>query len=556
MGWLKLKKGEGMKLPRLLQSILTGVTAAGLLIATAGTAQAAGTLPTTAPPPPPLNWQPCPDSPPMRECATLVVPLDYADLSKGTIELPVTRALATGQSMGPLVYNPGGPALAAGSRLRFSDQARLERLLTPEIVQRFDIVAFNPRGTTDGILCFNSETQKTYWQTTHLPKTTAEYNTLLNLERQANQRCLNDNAPLVRHLDSASGVRDMEQLRRALGVSQISFIGFSYGTFFGTRYATLYPGRVKAMVLDAVTDRSISDPESFADLIQGYEASWTDFKQWCQNAANNCRLRGQNIDAVFEQVLATARATGIPAPFNPIEPERPVSDWELTFAVQATLLPGDITFNWTEEVIVKATENDASLAGLLYDSSTGARGDGTYNPGGTFRAITCLDTRWSQLLPNLTAVQVGAFAARTLSPKLGEAGFFQAPAQCHGYPIAPVEAPPVNSRVPAGQPAFVVVGSTLDRSTPYKWARHIAQQIPGSRLVTRDGYGHVSMDKSRCIKTIITDYLIRGTLPANNTHCPTDPDLYPPQPVPNLGASGTLTTLSDEAADRLQLIGF
>lgn len=535
-------------------SIVGLLAALSLLVLLPGTAGAAA-LPTTAPAPPPLTWETCPDSPPMRECATLVVPLDYADLSKGTIELPVTRARATGESLGPLIYNPGGPSAPAATRIRFSTQARLEATLTPELVQRFDIVAFNARGTTDGIGCFTSETQKEYWQTNHLPKTNAELGHILQLERQANQNCLANNEPLARHVDSASGIRDMEQLRRALGVEQINFIGFSYGTFFGNRYAALYPGRVKAMVLDAATDRSISDPEALKDLNKGYESGWNDFKNWC-NASSSCRLHGQNIDAVLSQVRATARSQGIPAPSNPLEPDRPVNDWELSVALQATLIPGNITYTWTEEILVKATANDASLAGLIYDNASGAQGDGTYAPGGLFRSITCVDTRWSQLLPTQTAVQVAALASKFTSPTFGETSFFQAPAQCHGYPVAPVEAPPVNLKVPAGQPAFLVIGGTLDRSTPHKWAEHTAQQIPGSRLIVRDGYGHVSLSKSRCVKNIVNQYFVTGALPANKTHCATDADLYPPQPLPLLSAtSGQTSLLSEGIAESLRTLG-
>lgn len=526
-------------------SLRTTLVALALLLmgVSGGSVQASSrSLPVTAPEPPPLNWQPCPNSPPLRDCATLVVPLDYADLSKGTIELPVAKARATGESLGTLVYNPGGPVIAAANRIRTANQARLEALFTPELVQRYDIVAFNARGITNGMLCFTPEEQKNYWYTNHLPKTTTELNTLLGLERQANQNCLTNNDPLARHADSASGVRDMEQLRRAMGVEQFNFIGFSYGTFFGNRYAALYPGRIKAMVLDAPTDRSVSDPETFADLALGYETAWNSFKQWCQEQTT-CRLNGQDIDSIFNQVLTTARTQGIPASNNPLEPNRPVNDWELNFALQATLVPGDITYAWTEEILVKATQNDASLAGLLYDNSTGARGDGTYNPGGTFRAITCIDTRWSQLLSSANAVKLGAAASKYLSPHFGETAFFQAPSTCHGYPIAPVEAPPVNLRAPSNQPGFLVIGGTKDITAPFTWAENIAAQNPTSRLVARDGYGHVSLGKSRCVSTIINDYLVRGVLPANNTHCPTDPDLYFPQPVPPLGQARSLEAL-------------
>ena len=46
----------------------------------------------------------------------------------------------------------------------------------------------------------------------------------------------------------------MESLRHALGAEQINFYGFSYGTYLGQVYATLYPARVRRMVLDGNVD--------------------------------------------------------------------------------------------------------------------------------------------------------------------------------------------------------------------------------------------------------------------------------------------------------------
>ena len=252
----------------------------------------------TPPPPPPLNWQPCQESP-TRDCATLTVPIDYNDLSKGNMELRVGRARATGTSIGPLIYQPGGPGVWPLNVVLFRN---LTNIFGPEIVQKFDIIGLAPRGTTEGILCFTSQSQGEYWETNHFPQTPTELNHLLSLEQQANQNCINNNEPLARSVASENSIRDYEQLRLAMSVEKLNFFGLSYGSYFGNRYAVLFPGRTRAMVMDAVTDRSRSDTITFIEDTRVYDDAWQEFKIWCQNQPT-CRFQNKNLDEVLVGLL-------------------------------------------------------------------------------------------------------------------------------------------------------------------------------------------------------------------------------------------------------------
>lgn len=501
------------------------------LIAAAGftAAHATTELPTTAPPPPPISWQPCPDSPfPNRDCGTLTVPLDYANLAAGTIDLPVARARATGSKVGTLVYNPGGPGQGATDTLGYDV---LDVSFTPLLQSRFDIVGFDPRGVSEGIRCMDPGLQETYWETNLIPRTSAERNNRVSLEQQVNQGCLANNDPLVRHVDSASTVRDLEQLRRALGLDKINYMGRSYGTFLGYRYAKLYPGRLRAMVLDAAIDRSVPDLAAFLENAASSDKMWTQYKAWCKVGSNPCKMRGRDIDAVFDQTLAQARVNPLPAPRAPIS-QQPVNDWILTFVAQLFASFGDITFNSLDQLVYEASLGDGSLARYFYDYSTGV-----IDPSGnrapdneTNRAINCLDLRWSQTLQTPTDLQMLLLQAKSVAPRFGEASVGGGPAICIGYPLPPIEPTPLPVFL-TGVPPIVVIGATLDASTPYIWSQRIATLIQGSRLITRTGFGHVSYDKSRCVQQKVDAYLINLTAPANGTACPTDPDLYPPQPL-------------------------
>ena len=70
-----------------------------------------------------------------------------------------------------------------------------------------------------------------------------------------------------------------------------------------------------------------------------------------------------------------------------------------------------------------------------------------------------------------------------------------------------------------GAPPILLVGGTNDPATPYAWAQAAHQQIAGSILLTRQGDGHVSYDKSRCAQQAEDNYLISLTLPADGTVC-------------------------------------
>ncbi len=89
-----------------------------------------------------LRWKPCPEDA-TAQCATLRVPVDRADGYSPRIGVAVARRPARdpARRIGTLVVNPGGPGgsgvdMALGAAGFFS----------PEILARFDVVGFDPRG--------------------------------------------------------------------------------------------------------------------------------------------------------------------------------------------------------------------------------------------------------------------------------------------------------------------------------------------------------------------------------------------------------------------------
>ena len=114
-----------------------------------------------------LAWEPCPGyattaedrvafAAPAFDCARLEVPLDYAAPDARTAQVGVLRQRATGDRIGSLLLNPGGPG-ASGMELVTALSGRLR---DNPVSSRFDLVGFDPRGvgsSTPAIDCLDDE---------------------------------------------------------------------------------------------------------------------------------------------------------------------------------------------------------------------------------------------------------------------------------------------------------------------------------------------------------------------------------------------------------------
>src|SRR6185437_1956883 len=94
---------------------------------------------------PALVWRSCPQVAPRLQCASLKVPLNYAQPGGRKITLALTRLPATappGQSLGTLLVNPGGPGGSGRTMAAYAGEG-----LDPAVAGRYDIIGFDTRGT-------------------------------------------------------------------------------------------------------------------------------------------------------------------------------------------------------------------------------------------------------------------------------------------------------------------------------------------------------------------------------------------------------------------------
>src|SRR5690606_37813927 len=85
---------------------------------------------------------------------------------------------------------------------------------------------------------------------------------------------------LLPHMTTVDSARDLEVIRKALGQQKINCLGYSWGTYLGANYATLYPNRVRRFVLDSVVRPSSVWYQGNLDQNRAFEVRAKDFFAW------------------------------------------------------------------------------------------------------------------------------------------------------------------------------------------------------------------------------------------------------------------------------------
>jgi pimeloyl-ACP methyl ester carboxylesterase len=201
-----------------------------------------------------IVWTPCPQQPSF-DCATITVPVDWANPVGPTVDLALARSRATdpARRIGSLVINPGGPG---GSGVDFV--MRMPPTLSANLRAQFDIVGFDPRGIkrSSPVQCDSDLIAQQ--SALFYPRNATEFDTLRSVNQQLGQNCVKHSGPLVEHVDTASVARDLEAIRAALNEGNLNYAGFSYGTLIGEQYAELFPRNIRAMLLDSNIDHSLT----------------------------------------------------------------------------------------------------------------------------------------------------------------------------------------------------------------------------------------------------------------------------------------------------------
>jgi len=476
-----------------------------------------GSGPTTSPPPSSpeltrfysqtLDWASCEGS---FECATLEVPLDYADPTGDTIDLALLRAPATEQDrrLGSLVVNPGGPGQPGTD---FAAQSGLA--LGDPLLDRYDIVGFDPRGTGDSapVDCLSDRALDQYVGADPDPDTAPERRGFVRLSEELLQGCAERSGPLAAHVSTIEAARDMDVLRAALGESTLRYFGASYGTKLGATYAELFPERVGRFVLDGAVDVSLDFRQLALGQAEGFETALRAYVDNCVETVDSCFL-GDSVEEGLTRIsdfIDSVDAEPLPTSSG--------RELQVGHAIYGIALPLYVRDYWflLSSALGDAFDGDGSALLQLSDlyNSRGPTGY-TDNSREAFAAISCLDDP-SSIAPDEVPAAIPAF--EKVSPTFGSF-FAWGLIGCRGTEEESTEEPLEIDG--AGAAPIVVIGTTRDPATPYEWAESLAAQLDSGVLVSRDGDGHTGYHKGNdCVDDAVHAYLLEGTVPDDGLSC-------------------------------------
>ena len=593
---------------RLRRSGIAVVAASGLVLGAApvagaepgGSTVAAGTAAAVGDVAP-VVWEPCPVEPeeewpeeewpeeelpqedlpeepaaPQLDCATYAVPLDHDEPGGPTVDLALSRWPAGDpeRRIGTLFVNPGGPG---GSGVDLVQVADL--LYQPEVLERFDVVGFDPRGVARStpLTCFAdlAEAYDTLAEVPAFPLTARDEVVTTQAFRRYTSACEQDRQPLLDAMSTANVARDLDVLRAAVGDEALTYAGYSYGSQLGTTYANLFPDHVRALVVDGVLDpvawttgasareartqpfsTRIGSARGASDTLGAFAAECTaagpqacllaDGDPLARYAAVAEGLREEPLEVVvedpeleesfvvvltYQDFVSTTLGVLYDAAAWPLLDLVVVAVEELQAASAAAQAPAASAA--AAQVGARAEAAAAARAGAAWQSlraqAPGVEEAEPEEPGDEpaeegpvqvlegFDGVACLDS--DNPVRQRAWSSAGAAADRE-APYFGRLWTWASIA-CATWPGEDEDryVGPWDAQTSA---PVLVIGNRFDPATPYAGAEVVADLLPSSRLLTLEGWGHTSIGLSGCVDDAVTGYLVDGEVPAEGATCQAD----------------------------------
>jgi len=442
-------------------------------------------------PPPELDWRDC-EVAQDSQCATLEVPLDWSVPAGPTVDLALVRVEASGDRIGSLLTNPGGPGASGLDFLGYEPFSK-------DITERFDTVSWDPRGVgmSDAVSC-GVDTSGELLSLDPDPDDPTEQDALDRAARAVAADCARTDLALLEHVGTADVARDLEAIRLALGDEPLNYIGFSYGTQIGQQYAQMFPDQIRTMVLDGVVDPALGFTEFLLGQTAAFDAAFEDNARRCAAARRDCGVDdlGEAYDRVHAMVESEPLGSGS------------------TIVGPAELAIGAVLTTYSDDGWKRL---GPALADALDGNGRGLRrlAESYYDFGAyaAYAGVQCSDTP-----PPATEDEFERFAdeARALSPRFGGTVANEM-LPCATWPVEPVgDAAAVTA---PGAAPILVVGNLRDAATPYENAVAVAGALESGVLVTVDIGGHTAYGANDCATEVVDEYLIDLAVPKRDPRC-------------------------------------
>jgi len=507
-----------------------------------------------------LQWStscpaPPPGYPPDRlnevECATLPVPLDYKNPNGATINLAISRILSSDPTKrrGVLLSNPGGPGNDG-----FDEPRLLFAMLPKSVLDEYDLIGFDPRFLhySDPMTCGLSAEQTTQ-VSPPLPQPGGFDATVAYMQNVANS-CINNSDSILPFVTTENTARDMDEIRKAIGETQISYVGASYGTYLGAVYATLFPNQTDRFVLDSAVDPQWVWQTVFDAWGLGGQIRFPDFANFA--AANDATYGLGNTPDEINRLFFTLE--------NELnQRQSPVT---VTVGPLVLVLDGPTFVEETfaglaiDELFPTLAQVWQQLQQQLNSSSVGAPNAGTIDtnvPTAT-SSVPSLQPASSDTintnvpLDNVPALQLGILCGDTVWPKSIAEYKARLEADSLAFPMFgalgsniwacafwPTKNTPIAIR-PNGPSNIMILENQRDPVTPYPGALQLNADL-GQRTtfvsVDQGGHGVYLSTPNICANNAATAFLASGTFPGGFVSCPAN--LSTSQPNWNANAKFT-----------------
>jgi pimeloyl-ACP methyl ester carboxylesterase len=451
----------------------------------------------------PLSWRSCSQGGAPMQCASVRVPLDYANPGGRRISLGLSRVQATAppsQRQGVLLVNPGGPG---GSGLSLA--AEVAQGLSPQVAARYEIVGFDPRGVGSSVPALHCDPNFFHEvRPDYIPASQAAEQVLENRAKMYAADCEKNFGWLLPYMTTQDVARDLNSIRIALGQQKISYFAFSYGTYIGQVFATLFPSRVRRMVLDSTVD-----PEGvwYQDNISqdyAFQGRMNAFFSWV--ASNNGTYRlgttQAQIRQTWYQVRARLETHPIDGSSGPLIGPDEYDDTFLQGGYLDTLWPGFAA------ALASYVHTGSAKQMISQYETYGTQGENEF---AVYNAVQCSDVNWprSWAYWNSDTRQV----YKSAPFEAWDNAWFNA--ACAFWPVKG-PAKPLQIKG-AGLPGILMLQGSLDPATPYAGAMVAHRLLPSSRIVVVEGGGNhgqsLSEPPNNCVNGYLNRYLATGALP-------------------------------------------
>ncbi len=480
------------------------IAAAGVVLGLAGPGSGASAADAGA-----VEWTKCdgPGLDPRQQCATVAVPMDYADPDGPKIQIAVSRIPSEKPSArrGALLLIPGGPG-----GVSLDDPSGKGQKLPQSVRDVYDLIGFAPRGmapsssTACGLESKDLALAKLPW-----PAPDGSVTEAMTTARRIADACARNGGELIRHLSTANDARDLDRVRAALGESRISAWGDSYGTYVGSVYSQLFPHRTDRIVLDSNNN---PDPTRvgrawLAAFETGVEDNFPEFAKWASRPGNPYRLARTTADVRPLFLRLAERLDRAPLPWPGADPAE--LNGNVLRQTMLSSLYGPDDYPALAKMILAARKGTVPPVPEAPDEAM------MQNAAAVGAGILCNNVAWPK---EAAPYQKDVDESRAAFPLT--AGMPRGPMLCAGWPYAPRE--PAVRITDRGPSNILLVQNERDVASPLSGARELRRAF-GDRAVmvtvNSTGHGAYLANGNACGDRTVSRFLATGERPDRDIYC-------------------------------------